>query len=532
MKNIKTIFALAALLSVFVACEKGPENGDGAGSGAAITVVTEDVMNVSYAGDSDLLLEFICAGNWSVSVVYSGTDDGWVTFSGASEGTGNGSLTFSVAENEGGAGRSAVIKIVSGENMAEVTVSQEFKKLDISFRHPSLLYTEEQFTKIKAAYKAGTAVSLTKAINFVVIRAKDGLGYDPENVTTEQKKTNNDNGTWYKYVTGPSLLAMHFAMAWKIADDTDANKAKYAQKAVELLMSWANACKDVEYPVGTTQGTDEEPSTGAGMYLARGCYPFFVTYDILMGSEYISTEQDAVIRGWFTNIVKHIKASINAWDNNDYFNKQYYQNHLAAHVWGLVSLGYLLEDPSLVQFAIDHEDNPRDFYEMIQGAIFMEGDTPCHRESSGAPAVRTGEIYDRYRHDTAPLKGLQYTSLTLQCLSSAARTCKNNGIDMYAYTAPTGENLRLAYEFYAPFYAQKKSDLEHGYYAGEDDRICKTGDMQGLFELGYNAYPDSQKIKTVIDAMPDRGNNDKNDRQMHDLLSYTRILSIDVDSVN
>ena len=56
--------------------------------------------------------------------------------------------------------------------------------------------------------------------------------------------------------------------------------------------------------------------------------------------------------------------------------------------------------------------------------------------------------------------------------------------------------------------------------------------MQGLFELGYNAYPDSQKIKTVIDAMPDRGNNDKNDRQMHDLLSYTRILSIDVDSVN
>ena len=103
---------------------------------------------------------------------------------------------------------------------------------------------------------------------------------------------------------------------------------------------------------------------------------------------------------------------------------------------------------------------------------------------------------------------------------------------MYAYTAPTGENLKLAYEFYAPFYTQMKSDLEHGYYAGEDDRITKAGDMRGLFELGYNAYPESTKIKAVLDAMPNRGNNAKADRQMHDQLSYTRLLSIDVDSVN
>ena len=527
---MKRLFlCLLAAISLFAACEKGP---DSSATGTAVTVVTDDVMKVSYAGESDLLVQFICAGKWSAAVVYSTADEDGVTFSGTSEGTGNGSLTFSVAPNEGTTERRAVITILSGENKAEVVVSQDCKKLDITFRHPSLLYTEQQFGKIRAAYKAGTAPSLTEALGFVIIRADDGLGYDVETVTTEKKQINDDNGTLYKSITGPALLAMHCAMAWKIVDDTAANKSKYAEKAVEILMSWANACKDVEYPVSTTSGTEEEPSTGAGMYLARGFFPFFVVYDILMGTEYISAAQETVIRAWFTNVVRHIKASINAWENNDYFNKQYYQNHLAAHVWGLVSLGYVREDISLVQFAIDHEDNPRDFYEMIQGAIFMEGDVPCHRESSGAPAVRTGEIYDRYRHDTAPLKGLQYTNLTLQCLSAAARTCTNNGIDMYAYTAPTGENLRLAYEFYAPFYVQLKSDLEHGYYAGEDDRISKAGDIRGLFELGYNAYPDSEKIKSVIDAMPKRGNNDKNDRQMHDQLSYTRLLSIDVDAVN
>ena len=532
MKIWKSFFAAAVCLMAFAACEPEQQNGGGT-SGVAVTVVTDDVMNVSYAGDDEMSIEFICSGAWSATIEYSGSEEGWITFTSESEGSGSGMLTFSVAANGAAAARDAVIRISSGDESATVTVSQEFMKLNISFRHPSLLYTNEQLAKIKAAMKTpeGTAASLKEAAGYIILRADTGFEYDVESVTTATKQLNNDNGTWYKRVTGPALLAMHHALAWGICEDDSTNKAKYAQKAVEILMSWANACKDVEYPVGT-EGTDEEPSTGAGMYLARGLFPFFVVYDILMDTEYISAEQDAVIRGWFTNVVTHIKASMNAWDNNDYFNKQYYQNHLCAHMWGLLSIGYLLEDPSLVQFAIDHEDNPRDFYELIQGAVFMEGDTPCHREAATAPAPKTGEIYDRYRHDTGPLKGLQYASLTLQCLSSAARACKNNGIDMYAYTAPTGENLKLAYEFYAPFYTQMKSDLEHGYYAGEDDRIAKAGDMRGLFELGYNAYPESTKIKAVLDAMPSRGNNAKADRQMHDQLSYTRLLSIDVDAVN
>ena len=117
---------------------------------------------------------------------------------------------------------------------------------------------------------------------------------------------------------------------------------------------------------------------------------------------------------------------------------------------------------------------------------------------------------------------------------------RNNGLNLYDYTCPTGENLKLAYEFYAPFYAQNKADLRGGYYTGEDSRIGLAGDLHGLFELGYNAYPNSTEIKAVIDAIPNRASNAKNAsegnnatiRQMHQQLGYTRFLSIDVDATN
>ena len=102
---------------------------------------------------------------------------------------------------------------------------------------------------------------------------------------------------------------------------------------------------------------------------------------------------------------------------------------------------------------------------------------------------------------------------------------------MYAYTAPTGENLRLAYEFYSDFYVTKDCSIKGGYYSGEEDRIGKAGDHIGLFELGLNAYPDSEKIKAAVNAIPDRGGNSKDDN-LHDQLGYLRFYSIDADSTN
>ena len=517
MKLILKLLAFVAATMSFsaVSCSK-PEDGGGE---ARLSIVTPDA-SVAY-GQGSVTVEFICSGDWTAALEFEGGLDPWAAISGETAGSGSGALQVNVSENAGETARTARLTVVSGDLRDDITIVQEGKRMEITFTHPSLLFTREQLDKIKAAGDAGVP-SVRKTLDFILIRAGNALSYNPDQVTTEQKRTNDDMELLYKYANGPACQNIYLLIASVVDEE---RKEDYLTKAVEVMYSWAAALQDVEYPVSA-----DENHAGAGMYLARAMFPYFVTYEYVKNTDYITADQRAVVEKWFRSIVDDIKAGITLWENNDYFRKQYWQNHLAAHMWGILSIGYALDDPSLVQFAIDSPDNPRDFRELIQGCVFMEGDTPCSRENPGSPAVRTGEIYDRYRHDTGPMKGLQYSALTLQILSSAARTCFNNGIDMYAYTAPTGENLRLAYEFYSDFYVTGDCSINGGYYSGEEDRLGIAGDAIGLFELGYNAYPDSEKIKAVIDAIPDRGANA--DSNMNDQLGYLRLYSIDADAVN
>lgn len=512
------IIALACVLGLTISCKKDPKDTPA----SKLTVVTDDLVTVPYAGQDGILVEFICDGKWAAA--FEGEND-WATIEGEVSGEGNGSLNVNVAANDSKEERIATLKITAGSLSASVVFKQEFQKLNITFKHPSIAFTDEQFAKLKKAYEElPTTSSLKAALDLVVTRGNGN--YDPATVAPASVQNITDAETFYKSAKGPSVLCLNKCIAWKIHGESDETKDKYVGQAARILVYWAQNSKDVQYPTGTA-GTDEEnPNGGYGMYLARVMWPFFVTYDVIKDKNVLTAEEDAVVVAWFRNIEKTIKSCINFWHNNDYLNKQEWNNWLIAHMWGLVSIGYALDDASLVQFAIDSEDNPRDFYELIQGCIFMEGDTPCVREKTGKGIVETGELYDRYRHDTAPLKGLQYTALQLQELSCAARTCYNNGIDMYAYTAPTGENIRLCYDYYADYYATKDCSLHNGYYAGEDSRITLAGDMQGLFELGYNAYPESTQILKVINAIPKR---EENKVQMHDQLGYTRLYSVDVD---
>lgn len=390
----------------------------------------------------------------------------------------------------------------------------------------TMLYTNTHNGLFKGTFPEGSSIANAKSLT--ATRGKDGSSHDPESVTDDDKAT-TDVGTFYDKVSNISLLTLNMFIFCQ--QQSSSTKTPYMKKIATIIADWAEACKDVDYP-------DDAEEVGA--LLARGCYPFFVNVEALWNhSTWITTEQQAVIETWLRKIATEIKQSISLWQSNDYFGSQYFQNMSAAHMWGLLSIGYALEDADMVEYALDHIDNPRDFYDLLQGCILMEGDTPCLRDPNSV-APQTGEIMDRYRHATATNKGLQYTSLTLQILSSAARTMKNNGLNLYEYTCPTGENLRLAYEFYAPFYANNDASLQGGYYDGESSRIGIAGDLHGLFELGYNAYPDNAAIKSVIDAIPDRASNAKTAtdgnnatiRQMHQQLGYTRLLSIDVDQTN
>ena len=81
----------------------------------------------------------------------------------------------------------------------------------------------------------------------------------------------------------------------------------------------------------------------------------------------MSDETKKNITDWFQVLYREGMISINLWEDNDYFNKQYYQNHLVAHSMGILMLGLATDNDELVQFAIDSPANPRDVKELLSG---------------------------------------------------------------------------------------------------------------------------------------------------------------------
>lgn len=392
----------------------------------------------------------------------------------------------------------------------------------------ALLYTAAQKNLIKGA--TGTS-SLITARDLTNARGKGINSYDIEAVTDVNKAT-TDPSEFYDNCANVALMTLN-AFMYAMMGNGPLRTTTYGTYATPLLYDWADACKSVEY---TTKET-------AGPLLARACFPFFVYYEFVRGTPFSTPAQDAVIDTWFRHIADVIKESQAYWQSNDYLDQQYFQNHALACDWGLLSIGYAIKDMSLVEYALDSIDNPRDIYDCLQGCILMAGDSPCARDLNGV-APQTGEMIDRYRHYTATNKGLQYSMLSLQILSTIARSLKNEtggSINLFNYTCPTGEKLELAFNFYAPFYASTPPDasLQGGYYTGESERIGLAGDLHGLFELGYNEYPSNTAIRSVISAIPDRASNTKASSiaypnnaqvmQMHQQLGYTRYLSVDVD---
>jgi hypothetical protein len=140
----------------------------------------------------------------------------------------------------------------------------------------------------------------------------------------------------------------------------------------------------------------------------------------------------------------------------------------------------------------------RDYTDLIEGLILMPGDETHHREPAHAPPPQKGEIYDRYRHFTAPMKGLQYTGLSMNLMAQIAEIGRHLGLDLWNYQAPGGETLRLPFEYYSDFYRLQDSGLKHGLYKGETDRIGQAGDSPAAFELGLARYPDSQPLRDLL----------------------------------
>ncbi len=330
----------------------------------------------------------------------------------------------------------------------------------------------------------------------------------------------NDGRSFYNVATLHGGFARDLAIAYQVSKgiETPAQTTAYARKAANILRNWASG--------SPLPGTALDPGSPAianhGMWLSRGIIPFAYAYDLIgdyTGDGALSTADRLAIETWLNALVPPIRASLADWHSNRYYNFQNYNNHLAADIAALVAIGYAVGDRSQVQWAISVSiaTNPRDWVALLKGLILRPGDPTHHREKAGAPLVQDGEIYDRYRHYTGPLKGLQYSTLALTLLSVPAEICHRNGLDLWNYSASTGETLRLAWSYYADFYRLQSATIKSGFYAADGNgnysaandeswRIGIAGDDVAVFELARTRLPSSAELNSLILDLQSRSN--------------------------
>lgn len=366
-------------------------------------------------------------------------------------------------------------------------------RIKISSEHPRLILSRADINMMKANVLKGD-----EPWKSTWTELKGNL----DKFCVNNKKTNVYFGdvayTFYETATTDGSMARDLAIGYHISG----NKL-YADEAIKIIRSWITP---KSLPGKYFDPKKYYPNTG--MMVSRGVFPFIYAYDLLCADNLVDEETERLFEKWLKTLLPHIVEGQKRWKDNDYFDKQYFQNHIVADAVGLMSIGVILRDKKMVGYAVDCVKNKRDIKDIIEGIILMEGQQPYYREPVERPA-QTGEIMDRYRHYeiegqwedyvTKPNRALQYSGLSTTLLVIAAEIGRLNGFDLYNWKASTGEEIKLPLIFYADFYIEKDASIKGGFYTGETSWINNNSQSTfALWEIANARYPNTEKFIEVL----------------------------------
>lgn len=366
-------------------------------------------------------------------------------------------------------------------------------KIKISKEFPRLILSKNDIAQMKKNVKSNKEPWKSGWSNFQQELSK---------YMQPQWKPKVYNGTdvtkFYEMTINNASAARDLAIGYHISGNTE-----YAKQSILILEAWLKP--------DTLPGSYFDPKIAypnLGMMVARSTFPFLYAYDLLMADNLISKKTQQRFTEWMRICEKRIKEGAKRWEDNDYFDKQYFQNHLVGDAMGLLGIGIVLNDTELAQYALCSKDNDRDVVELIEGLILMKDQAPYYHEPIKKP-TQTGEIMDRYRHYeiggqwqdyvTHPNRGLQYAGLSTILLVINAEMARNNGVDLYQWRAHSGENIKLPLDFYADFYITKDASIKGGFFTGENSWInANNSTTYAIWEVAHKRYPSEKKFAEVL----------------------------------
>ena len=332
-------------------------------------------------------------------------------------------------------------------------------------------------------------------------KAKDGI--EPLASAFDRIKKSADNAppaaphlgksaTQYRLIACSDLInARYHTLAY-----LGTQEKRYFDAAMAILNTYAKSDpmlgsdETLDY---SSPAVDGKPDIG--LNIAAPLTAFCEIYSLLY--PYLDDSDKTAMKKWIGVGAELIKKGHEYWTGNDYYDRQYGNNHLSSHLMGLIAAAYALEDDDLLAYALDEEKNPAYFAEMIERAILMKGDEVWYRDIDSDFA--DGEIYDRYR--VVQNNGFFYAIYHLKFLTNGAVMLKNNGVDYFSFVGKNGENLLLPYHAYEEYLAANTVEIGNRHYVGSP--MCRSVPLFSYHMADY--YYNDERVSAIVKMMLDAG---------------------------
>lgn len=247
-----------------------------------------------------------------------------------------------------------------------------------TYNHPSTLYTQADFDRVKTMLDNGTAPQAVKE-EFENLKKSNftTLPYTPQ--PQEQIVRGDATGTIagtenYRYAMNDAAAAYQMGLIWKVTGDN-----KYADNAIQVLNAWVAKCKEIT-------------SNDANQMLAAGAqgYTFALAGEMLRTYEGWKEKDFAAFKEWMVKVF--------ASKNRNFMDTHQGSNNCAEHYWSnwdlvnmcsYFAIGVLTENDEMINYIVNY------FYSgagngcikrLIRGTHtdpLGTGETICQNQESG-----------------------------------------------------------------------------------------------------------------------------------------------------
>lgn len=247
-----------------------------------------------------------------------------------------------------------------------------------TYNHPSALYAQADFDRVKKMLDNGTAPQAVKE-EFENLKKSNftTLPYTPQ--PQEQIVRGDATGTTggkenYSYAMNDAAAAYQMGLIWKVTGED-----KYADNAIQILNAWVAKCKEIT-------------SNDANQMLAAGAqgYTFALAGEMLRTYEKWSGKDFAAFKEWMRTVF--------ASKNKNFLDTHQGSNNCAEHYWSnwdlvnmcsYFAIGVLTEDDEMINYVVNY------FYAGVGNGCIKRlangthtdplgtGETICQNQESG-----------------------------------------------------------------------------------------------------------------------------------------------------